>query len=82
MVGHVPLLVAANRARRRRKDAEAVMGWKRWSPEQRAEFGRGAAVAEVWDYAIAPVITEEAGGGVMTDKVPEHKRQLRPCRPI
>jgi hypothetical protein len=60
----MPLMAAANRARRRRKaeritPAEAVMGWKRWSPEQRAEFGRGAGVAEVWDHAIAPVITEE-----------------------
>jgi hypothetical protein len=64
LTGHLPLLVVANRARRRRKaeritPAEAVMGWKRWTPEQRAEFGRVAGVAEIWDCAISPVINEE-----------------------
>ena len=38
---------------------QAVASWRSWTPAQRAEFGRGAGVAEVWDHAIAPVITEE-----------------------
>jgi hypothetical protein len=38
---------------------EAVLAWRRWTPEQRADFGRGAGVAEVWDFAIAPVVSEE-----------------------
>jgi hypothetical protein len=38
---------------------EAVASWRKWTPAQRAEFGRGAGVADVWDHAIAPVITEE-----------------------
>jgi hypothetical protein len=62
--GHVPLLVAANQAWRQRKVKditvdEVVMSWRRWTPEQRAEFGRGAGISEVWDHAIAPVINEE-----------------------
>jgi hypothetical protein len=63
--GHLPLLEAADRVRLQRKaprslsvDA-AVASWRRWTPEQRAEFGRGTGVAEVWDHAIAPVINEE-----------------------
>ena len=34
-------------------------GLERWTPEQRAEFGRVAGVAEIWDCAISPVINEE-----------------------
>jgi hypothetical protein len=41
---------------------EAVASWQKWSPAQRAEFGRGAGVANIWDDAIAPVITEERAG--------------------
>ena len=37
----------------------AVASWRSWTPAQRAEFGRGAGVADVWDYAIIPTITEE-----------------------
>jgi hypothetical protein len=64
LTGHLPLLEAANQVRQRRKAEritvdEAVMSWRSWTPEQRAEFGRGAGVAEVWDHAIAPVINEE-----------------------
>jgi hypothetical protein len=64
LLGHVPLLEAAKHAWLNRKVVDltveqVVTSWKRWSPEQRAEFGRGAGVAEVWDHAIAPVITEE-----------------------
>ena len=40
---------------------EAVLAWRAWSREQRAAFGRGAGVAEVWDDAIAPVVSEERG---------------------
>lgn len=40
---------------------EAVAGWRTWTSEQRAEFGRSAGVAEVWDDAIAPVVDEERG---------------------
>src|SRR5262249_51324727 len=62
--GHVPLLVAANQAWRQRKVKditvdEAVMSWRRWTPEQRIAFGRGAGVSEIWDHAIAPVVSEE-----------------------
>jgi hypothetical protein len=38
---------------------EAVASWRSWTPAQRADFGRGAGVANIWDDAIAPVITEE-----------------------
>jgi hypothetical protein len=61
LTGHLPLLEAANQARLRRKIPvdEAVMAWRSWTPEQRADFGRGAGISEIWDHAIAPVITEE-----------------------
>jgi hypothetical protein len=65
MVGWISLTGAADhQARLRHKTArmtvdEVVETWRAWTPEQRAEFGRGAGVAEVWDHAIAPVITEE-----------------------
>jgi hypothetical protein len=36
-----------------------VASWAVWTSAQRAEFGRGAGVADVWDDAIVPVITEE-----------------------
>ena len=38
---------------------EAVLAWRSWTPEQRAEFGRGAGISEIWDCAISPVISEE-----------------------
>src|SRR5262245_62028339 len=62
--GQVPLLEAANQAWRQRKVKditvdEAVMSWRRWTPEQRAEFGRGAGIAELWDSAIVPSMDEE-----------------------
>ena len=38
---------------------EAVASWRAWTPEQRAAFGRGAGVSEIWDCAISPVINEE-----------------------
>jgi hypothetical protein len=38
---------------------EAVASWRSWTPEQRAAFGRGAGISEIWDCAISPVITEE-----------------------
>jgi hypothetical protein len=64
LVGHVPLLVAANQVRRRRKAEripvdEAVAAWRAWTPEQRAEFGRGTGIAELWDDSIVPAMTEE-----------------------
>jgi hypothetical protein len=65
LAGRLPLLEAADRVRLQRKARrslsvdEAVMSWRGWTPEQRAEFGRGAGVADVWDHAIAPVINEE-----------------------
>jgi hypothetical protein len=40
---------------------EAVVAWRSWTPQQRAEFGRGAGIAELWDNAIIPVMTEERG---------------------
>jgi hypothetical protein len=59
VTGETPLLVAANQARNllkaersveaARSVEEAVATWRTWSPEQRAEFGRGAGVADVWD---------------------------------
>jgi hypothetical protein len=65
--GYVPLLVAANQARQQRKAKtnasfdsltvdEVVAAWRAWLPEQRAEFGKGAGIAELWDGSIAPVI--------------------------
>jgi hypothetical protein len=60
MVGHVPLLVAAARARKERVTVEeAVMSWRKWSPAQRVAFGRGAGIADLWDHAISPAISEE-----------------------
>ena len=62
--GHVPLLMAANQAWRKRKVKditveEVVMSWRSWTPAQRAAFGKGAGVAEVWDHAIVPTISQE-----------------------
>jgi hypothetical protein len=64
LTGHVPLLTAAKQALRRRKAEritveEAVVAWRLWSPAQRAEFGRGAGISEIWDDAIIPVMSEE-----------------------
>src|SRR5262245_32692946 len=64
--GHVPLLAAADGARRRQKAervtvAEMVASWRCWTPWQRANFGRAVGVAEIWDDAIDPVISEERG---------------------
>jgi hypothetical protein len=38
---------------------QAVEGWRSWTAEQRAQFGRSAGISDIWDCAIAPVITEE-----------------------
>lgn len=38
---------------------EAVLAWRAWTPAQRAAFGRGVGVAEVWDHAIVPTISQE-----------------------
>ena len=38
---------------------QAVEGWRAWTSEQRAQFGRGAGVGNLWDDAIIPTITEE-----------------------
>jgi hypothetical protein len=64
LTGHAPLLVVANQVRQRRKAElitaeEAVVAWRSWTPEQRAEFGRGAGISEIWDNAIIPVMSEE-----------------------
>jgi hypothetical protein len=64
LTGHLPLLEAADQVRQRRKGEripvdEAVLAWRAWTPEQRAEFGRGAGISEIWDCAISPVINEE-----------------------
>jgi hypothetical protein len=63
MSGGISLAEAAYRAWLQRElaasVAEAVMSWRRWTPEQRAEFGRGAGISEIWDCAISPVISEE-----------------------
>ena len=37
----------------------AVASWRVWTPEQRAEFGRGAGIGNLWDFAIIPTIAEE-----------------------
>jgi hypothetical protein len=64
LAGSISLLVAANQVRRRQKmesvtvDA-AVASWCKWTAEQRAEFGRGAGVGNLWDDAIIPTIAEE-----------------------
>ena len=64
MAGLVSLPAAVDQERRRRKAArvtvdEVVQTWRAWTPEQRAEFGRGAGVANLWDDAIVPTIAEE-----------------------
>jgi hypothetical protein len=64
MGGWISLTGAANQERLRLKAEritvnEAVASWRVWTPAQRAEFGRGAGVADIWDHAISPVITEE-----------------------
>jgi hypothetical protein len=38
---------------------EAVTAWRSWTPEQRSAFGRNVGVAEVWDHAIVPTISQE-----------------------
>jgi hypothetical protein len=61
LAGHLPLLEAANQARLRRKIPvdDAVLAWRVWTPEQRIQFGRGAGIAELWDDAISPVVSEQ-----------------------
>jgi hypothetical protein len=66
MAGHVSLLEAAKQVRQQWQCKaesitvdEAVAGWRAWTPDQRAEFGRGAGIAELWDGSIVPVISEE-----------------------
>jgi hypothetical protein len=64
MAGWVSLTGAADQERRRLKAPrvsvdEAVASWRVWTPAQRAEFGRGAGISEIWDCAISPVISEE-----------------------
>jgi hypothetical protein len=64
MAGLVSLPEAADQERRRRKAPrvtvdEVVQTWRVWTPEQRAEFGRGAGIAELWDDAISPVVSEQ-----------------------
>jgi hypothetical protein len=66
LLGHVPLLEAARKARRRQKAGhftveELAASWRRWSPGERATFGRSVGVAEIWDDAIEPVISQERG---------------------
>jgi hypothetical protein len=63
LTGHLSLLEAANQARLRRKIPvdEAVLAWRSWTPEQRSAFGRDVGIAELWDNAIIPVMTEERG---------------------
>jgi uncharacterized membrane protein YecN with MAPEG domain len=63
MAGWVSLTGAALQAGRITVN-EAVTSWRVWTPEQRAEFGRSAGVAEVWDFAISPVITEDRASQV------------------
>jgi hypothetical protein len=69
MGGWIPLTGAANQERLRPKAEritvdEAVQSWRVWTPAQRAEFGRGAGVADIWDHAISPVITEDRASQV------------------
>jgi hypothetical protein len=64
MAGFMSLPGAADQERRRLKAArvtvsEVVETWRAWTPEQRAEFGRGAGVANLWDDAIVPTIAED-----------------------
>jgi hypothetical protein len=64
MGGWISLTGAANQERLRLKAEritvdEAVASWRVWTPAQRAQFGRGAGVASVWDDAIVPTIAED-----------------------
>jgi hypothetical protein len=58
------LTETANRVRKIVNVEAAVSSWRVWTPEQRAEFGRGAGVADIWDDAIVPTIAEERASQV------------------
>jgi hypothetical protein len=36
---------------------DAVAAWRTWTPDQRIDFGQGVGVAELWDGAIVPAVT-------------------------
>jgi hypothetical protein len=61
--GRVSLLEAAHETRQRQEAARVTVEkmaatWRCWTPAQRANFGRIVGVAEIWDDAIEPVISE------------------------
>jgi hypothetical protein len=62
--GHLPLLAAARKARRRQEAARVtvekmVATYRGWTPAQRANFGRAVGVAELWDDSIVSAIGGE-----------------------
>jgi hypothetical protein len=64
MAGRVSLIGAADQRRQRRKVegitvSTAVACWRTWTREQRAEFGRGCGISDLWDCSISPVISED-----------------------
>jgi hypothetical protein len=36
---------------------DAAEAWRGWSPQQRAAFGQLVGIAELWDFAISPLVT-------------------------
>jgi hypothetical protein len=57
--GWINLTETAEQVRKIISVDAAVASWAAWTPSQRREFGRGAGVADVWDYAISPVLAED-----------------------
>ena len=75
LAGHLPLLEAANS--KRACGARFPSTMPSWlgacgTPEQRIQFGRGAGIAELWDDAISPVVSEQRSSC--------HERQSRRSR--
>jgi hypothetical protein len=71
LAGRVPLLAAAREVRKRQKAGrvtveEMTATWRAWPPALRATFGREVGISEIWDFAIAPVISEGRGKRVHT----------------
>jgi hypothetical protein len=64
--GHVSLLTAARKARRRQEAARVTVEkmvaiYRGWTPAQRANFGRAVGVAELWDDSIVSAIGGKHG---------------------
>lgn len=54
--GYVSPTLPENQPRRITVEA-AIVAWRSWTSEQRIDFGQGVGVAELWDGAIVPAVT-------------------------